>query len=470
MDELIFMSAVELAAQMKSGAVSAREVMDAHLDRITEVNPVVNAIVTLDSERALAGAAAADAAQARGDDLGPLHGLPVAHKDLVATAGMRTTKGSPIHADDVPTTDALLVERYRAGGAILIGKTNTPEFGAGSQTFNEVFGVTRNPYGLDRMCGGSSGGAAVALATGMLPIADGSDFGGSLRNPAAFCNVVGLRPSIGRVPSWPKAAAWSSFSTDGAMARSVGDLALQMSVLSGYDGRSPIALDEDPSMFARAAEPLGRPIRVAWSDTLGGLPIDPEITRVLGGVRTTMEDLGWELVDAEPDLRDAEEIFHVYRAWLYEITSGATYDANREQLKPDIRWNVEAGRGRPLSDLAHVAIKYEALFQRVRVFFESFDVLACPVTQAMPFSVDVAWPREINGVEMHSYIDWLRACTDITVTSCPALSLPAGFGSEGLPVGIQLVGPHRSDVELLRIAAALEQATGFAQVRPEISR
>lgn len=462
------MSAVELASRMQRGDLSAREVMEAHLEQIATVNPHVNAIVTLDEERAMAGAHAADDAHARGEALGLLHGLPVAHKDLMDTAGMRTTQGSPIYADNVPEVDALLVERYRAAGSILIGKTNTPEFGAGSQTFNEVFGVTRNPYDLSKTCGGSSGGAAVALATGMIPIADGSDFGGSLRNPAAFNNIVGMRPSIGRVPSWPKAAAWSTFSTDGALARSVADLALQMRAIVGYDPRSPIALETDPEIFADAARPHDGPLRVAWSRDIGGLPIEREITETLDALKPVMEGLGWEVVDAEPDLAEANEVFHTYRAWLYEISKGGEYDRHRDRLKPDIRWNVEVGREMPLRSLAGAAISYEAIHQRVRAFFEDFDLLACPVTQVAPFSVDVAWPAEVAGVEMENYLGWLRACTEITVTGCPTMSLPAGFTPGGLPVGIQLVAAHRADVTLLQMAAALEQATNHALHRPPV--
>ena len=468
MPDLIFSTAKELTTLMRAGELSATEVMVAHLARIDKVNPSVNAIVTLDEDRAMLGAADADARVASGAPLGVLHGLPIAHKDLVATAGMRTTLGSPVYADQVPEIDDLLVERYRDAGAILIGKTNTPELGAGSHTFNPVFGLTRNPYDLTKTSGGSSGGAAASLATGMLPIADGSDFGGSLRNPAAYNNVVGFRPSPGRVPSWPKAAAWSVMSTDGPMARTIADIALQMQAISGYDPRSPISLSDDPAMFSTASDSVEGPVRVAWSDDLGGLPIAPAISDALQVSREAMGALGWTVVEATPDLSDAREIFHVYRAWQYEVGHGRLYDDHKDQLKDTVRWNVEEARRRPMTDHTTAARKLEALYQRVRSFFEEFDVLACPATQVPPFAVDVEWPRQINGVEMETYIDWMRACTDISVTGCPSLSVPGGFTESGLPVGLQLVGPHRGDIQLLRIAAAFEQASRFGDRRPEL--
>lgn len=467
MSDLVFRSAGELARDLRRGERSAREVMEAHLERIAEVNPRVNAIVSLDADRAMARAALADEQQAAGEPLGLLHGLPIAHKDLVETAGMRTTFGSPVFAEWVPEVDALLVERYRSEGAILIGKTNTPELGAGSQTFNPVFGPTRNPYDLDLTCGGSSGGAAVALATGMLPIADGSDLGGSLRNPAAFCNVVGFRPSPGRVPSWPTTAAWNHLSTDGPMGRSVADVALQMRALVGYDPRSPIALETDPDVFDLDFERAPERVRVAWSADLGGLPVDPAITEALEGARLAMESMGWEIAEDEPDLSDAREIFQVERTWLYEVGLGPLLDEHGEQLKNTVRWNIERARSLHLTDHTRVARLRDALFERVRRFFEGYDVLACPVTQVVPFPIEVEYPTEVAGVPMETYIDWMRACSDVTVTECPAISVPGGFTAGGLPVGLQLVGRRRDDVGLLKIAAAFEQATGFGARRPE---
>ena len=309
--ELVYLSAVELASRIKRKQVSAREVMAAHLAQIEAVNPKVNAIVTLVGERAMADAARADELQARGGALGPLHGLPVAHKDLVDTAGIRTTRGSPFYRDHVPTADALIVTRIRAAGAVTVGKTNTPEFGAGSQTFNTVFGATRNPYDLGKTCGGSSGGAAVALACGMLPIADGSDTGGSLRNPAAFCNVVGLRPSPGRVPS--PSGSWQPLSVSGPMARSVGDVALFLSAIAGPDPRSPLSIQEDGARFRAPLARSFKGVRVAWWRGLGGIPFEPEIRRVVDASRRAFEDLGCVVEEAEPDFAGVDEAFQALR-------------------------------------------------------------------------------------------------------------------------------------------------------------
>ena len=298
---MIFETASELARRIRQREVSVREVMDAHLAQVERTNPRVNAIVTLCADRALDAAKAADAELAHGAEPGPLFGLPVAHKDLVETAGIRTTYGSPIFSEFVPKQDALIVERLRAAGAIAIGKTNVPEFGAGSQTFNAVFGSTRNPYDFERTCGGSSGGAAVALACGMVPIADGSDMGGSLRNPASFCNVVGFRPSPGRVPVWPSRAPWSPFSVLGPMARTVADVALMLRAIAGPDPRSPIAIREPASIFAESLERDFHGVRIAWSRDLGGLPVDARVTDAIDARRGVFASLGCEIDDADPD-------------------------------------------------------------------------------------------------------------------------------------------------------------------------
>ena len=313
--ELCFLPATELARRIRARELSAHEVMAAHLAQIERVNPKVNAIITLlPPEQLLAQAAAADAALARGEAFGPLHGLPIAHKDLTLTQGIRTTYGSPLFKDFIPKQDDLIVERLKGAGAITIGKTNTPEFGAGSQTFNPVFGATLNPYDLTKTCGGSSGGAAVALACGMQPLADGSDMGGSLRNPANFCNVVGFRTAPGRVPAYPKLTAWAPWSVQGPMARTVEDVALMLSVIAGPDPRSPIAIREPGSIFARPLERDFSGVRIAWSRDLGMLPVDPRVTAVIDSRRAVFADLGCIVGEGEPDFRDADEIFKVWRA------------------------------------------------------------------------------------------------------------------------------------------------------------
>ncbi|MGA1051817.1 MAG: amidase [Ilumatobacteraceae bacterium] len=453
-------SAVELVGMIRRREVSAREVLDAHLDRIAEVNPVVNAVVTLVPEQAVDRAAEADRRTMADDELGVLHGLPIAHKDLAFTAGIRTTKGSPLLADFVPDEDDLVVQRLRSAGAVTIGKTNTPELGAGSQTFNPVFGATLNPYDTTKTCGGSSGGAAVALATGMIPIADGSDMGGSLRNPASFCNVVGMRPSYGRVPAWPNSTPWSVLGTSGALARSVDDLALQLQAIAGPDARVPISLPESGATFARvAADPpldLGG-LRVAWSPTLG-LPVDPEVRSALADVPGRLSSLGCIVAEDAPDLRSAGEVFQVLRAWHFEISVGSMYDRAGDRMKDTVRWNIELARSLRLVDHARAAAEHAAIVERVREFFDRYDVLAVPTAQVVPFDVTLDWPRAVDGVEMDTYIDWMRSCSDISVTGCPAVSMPASFTPAGLPVGVQFVGRPSGDVELLRFARVWEQA------------
>ncbi|MCP3974936.1 MAG: amidase [bacterium] len=468
MDDLVFKPATEQMSLLRGGEISATELLDIHLERIDEVNPAINAIVTLVPELAKRDAAAADQRHFAGEIAGVLDGLPIAHKDLMDTAGIRTTSGSPIHADRIPDENALIVDRLQGAGAVTVGKTNTPEFGAGSQTFNEVFGVTHNPYDLSRTVGGSSGGAAAALASGMLPIADGGDMGGSLRNPASFCNVVGFRVSPGRVPSYPKEAAWSVLSVEGPLGRTVGDVALLLQAMAGPDPRSPVSLQDDPAMFAEPLEADLAELKVAWSPTLGGLPVAREVISALVSVPDTFDGLGCRVEEATPDLSDAAEIFQVLRAWQYEISLGETYDEHHDQLKDTICWNVEEARRRPLTDHARATRKHAALFHRVREFFEIYDVLACPTVQVAPFDVDIDWVRSIDGIDMETYIDWMRSCCDVTVMGCPAISVPAGFTAQGLPVGLQLVGPPRDDLGLLRIAHGWEQATEVWKTRPKV--
>ncbi len=462
--------ATELARLIRGREVSAVEVMAAHLAQIEAVNPAVNAVVTLVPERALAGARAADAALARGDEIGPLHGLPVAHKDLVPTAGIRTTFGSPIYADHVPDVDGLVVERLRGAGAITLGKTNTPEFGAGSQTFNPVFGATRNPYDLGKTSGGSSGGAAAALACGMVPIADGSDLGGSLRNPASFCNVVGFRPSPGRVPGWPSQAPWFPFSVQGPMGRTVADVALTLSALAGPDARAPLSLGWGPGEgFRRPLDRDFRGARLAWSRDLGGLPIDPRLTTVLEDQRGVFSDLGCELVEAEPAMAGADEAFAAWRAWIFELGQGAELDAHRDQMKATVVWNIEEGRRLTGPALAAAERGRAAMAERVVAFMGEHEFLLLPVSQVPPFPVEEEYPTEINGVAMESYIAWMRTCSRITVTGLPAISVPAGFTPEGLPIGLQIVGRPGDDLGVLQLAHAFEGATEVWRRRPGVA-
>lgn len=468
-DDICFMTAIELARALRARELSAVEVMQAHLQQIEAVNPEVNAIVTLTAEAALAGAKAADERLARGDPTGPLHGLPVAHKDLFATRGVRTTFGSPAYAEHVPEADALPVERLKRAGAITVGKTNTPEFGAGGQTFNAVFGATLNPYDPTKTCGGSSGGAAVALACGMVPLADGTDLGGSLRNPANFCNVVGFRPSPGRVPSWPEPLAWYPFTVAGPMARTVADCALMLSVLAGPDDRSPIALETPGIAFAAPLERDFRGVRIAWSRDLGGLPVDPRVTAVLERQRGVFRELRCELEEAEPDLADADEVFRLWRAWRMELRVTDLLDFRRELLKETVIWNAEQGRAITGPQLARAEARRTALYHRMREFMRRYEFLVLPVNSVPPFPVEQEYPPEIAGEPSSTYIDWMKTCYFITVTGHPAISVPCGFTPEGLPVGIQIVGRHRDDFGVLQLAHAFELATGAGRRRPPLA-
>lgn len=464
--ELCFRTATDLAQAIRTKELSAQEVMEAHLAQIDRINPTVNAIVTLDPDLARAGAKAADEALARGDQLGPLHGLPIAHKDLVETKGIRTTKGSPLFKDFVPDFNALLIDRLQGAGAITIGKTNTPEFGAGSQTFNPVFGATVNPYDTSKTCGGSSGGAAVALACGLIPIADGSDTGGSLRNPANFCNVVGFRPSPGRVPVWPNAMGWFPISVKGPMARTVEDVALMLQAIAGPDPRSPIANREPGSVFAQPLDRDFKGTRIAWSRDLGSFPVDPRVTDVIDGQRAAFEAIGCTVEAGEPDFSDADEVFKVLRAWAFELGYTDLIAKHRDQIKETVIWNAEEGQKLTGPQLSRAEMKRTQLYHRVRKFMETYEYLILPVSQVPPFSVTQEYITEINGVQMETYIDWMKSCYFITVTGLPAISMPCGFTPAGLPVGVQIVGRHEDDFGVLQLAYAFQEATGIWQQHP----
>lgn len=468
-DEICHRTATELSTLIRSGELSAREVLHAHLERAEALNPKVNALVSLAPESAMETAREADERFARGEELGPLHGIPMAHKDTHETAGLRTTFGSPLFAEHVPERDDLIVQRLKGAGAIAFGKTNVPEFAAGSHTFNPVFGATANPYATNRSAGGSSGGAAASLACRMQPLADGSDMGGSLRNPASFCNVVGLRPSPGRVPTWPAPAGWSTMAVQGPMARTVSDVALLLSVLSGPDPRSPIALGESGSTFLEPLETSLRGLRVAWSTDLGGLlAVDPAVRDVLEPAAQVFTDLGAEVELARPDLSGADEVFRTLRAWQFELSLGELRDAHPERMKPSLRENIDAGRRLTGADVGRAERLHTELFHRVREFFTDYDVLALPVSQVPPFDIDLEYPTEIDGQPTESYLDWMRSAYWISATGNPAISVPAGFTADGLPVGLQLVTAHRAEHALLRIAHAYEQATHHADRVPEL--
>jgi amidase len=464
-----WLSVVEMARLIRTKKLSAREVLTEHLKQIERVNPKVNAIVTLVSEMAGKAAAKADEMQARGAKLGPLHGLPVAHKDLRETRGIRTTFGSPLYRDYIPAENDLIIDRLQAAGAITLGKTNTPEFGAGSQTFNTVFGATRNPWDLTKTCGGSSGGAAVALACGLVPVADGSDTGGSLRNPAAFCNVVGFRPTVGRVPDPKSAFAWSTLSTSGCLGRSVADLALVLSTIAGPDPRSPLSLNEPGTVFARPLARSFKGVRVAWFKDLGGVPFDPRVRAIVDGHRATFELLGCIVEEAEPDFSPAEISFRLLRAWNSANAYGARLREHPGAFKDTLKDEIEEGLRLTGTELARSEVAHGQLWRHFQAFLEKYEYFVLPTTQLPPFDVATPYPAEIAGVKFTNYIDWMKSCWYISATGNPAASIPGGFTPEGLPVGVQIVGRNKEDFAVLQIAHAFEDATGFSKMHPSIA-
>ena len=463
---ICFLSAIDMARLIRSKKLSAREALAAHLKQIERVNPKVNAIVTLVAEMAADAAAKADELQARGEKLGPLHGLPVAHKDLLETKGIRTTFGSPLFKDYVPAEDDIVVERMKRAGAITIGKTNVPEFGAGSQTFNSIFGAARNPYDLTKTCGGSTGGGAISLACGFAPVVSGTDTGGSLRNPAAFCNVAGFRPTVGRVPN-PKAMfAWSTLSTSGCLGRSVADLAYVLSTIAGPDPRAPLSIDEPGEIFIRPLDRSLKGVRVAWFKDLGGVPFDPRVHTVVDDQRKTFESLGCIVEQAEPDFAPAEIAFRALRALGSAGSHGAQLREHPDAFKDTLKGEIEEGLRMTGADVARAEGAHAQLWRGFQAFLETHEYFVLPTTQLPPFDVNTPYPTEIAGVKFTSYIDWMKSCWYISATGNPAASVPAGFTPDNLPVGIQIVGRNKQDFSVLQMAHAFEQATGFGKMRP----
>ena len=452
MSDLCYTSARELASLIRSRGVSAREVMAAHLARINRLNPTLNAIVAkLDDEECLALADEADRRLARGEDVGPLHGLPWAFKDLEDAVGFPNTSGSPIFKDRMPAADSPIVALLRAAGIVPIGKTNVPEFGMGSHTYNRVYGTTVNPYDVTMTAGGSSGGAGAALAAGLLPLADGSDLGGSLRNPANFNNVVALRPTSGLAPALSDDTSLG-LNVKGPMARSVDDVAFLLGVMTGRD-----------------MPPLERElkgVRVAWCLDLGGLPLEPRVRDVLDANRRSFEKLGCIVQNTCPDLTDADEVFLTMRRHRASTNLGSLLWSHRGQMKPEAVEEIERGVTITAADVAHATARHQRLLARVDVFFEAHDFLICAVNQVAPFDAILDWPHEIAGVAMEHYAAWMKSAYWISTTLCPAVSVPAGFTPEGLPVGIQIVGRRGDDAGVLQVAYAFEQATGFSRRRP----
>lgn len=468
--DLCDLEARELAMLIRKRRVSAREVMDAHLARIHRINPKVNAIVALlDDDRCRALAVEADRQLSRGERVGPLHGLPFAFKDLQSAVGFPYTRGSIIFRNTMPTEDSALVARLRKAGVLPIGKTNAPEFGMGSHTFNKVYGTTLNPYDLTKSAGGSSGGAAVAVTTGMLPFADGSDNGGSLRNPGNFNNIVGLRPSVGLVPVAPAALPFVGFGVNGPLGRTVSDTAYLLAAMAGPDPRDPATYPIDPAMFRAGLERQWRGTRIAWCPDLGGLPLEPRVRAVLAGQRKTFESLGCIVEDACPDLHDADSVFLTIRAFRSAAAYGSLLPQHRDEMKPEAAVEIEQGLALSGAQVSKAMVQQGQLLDRMRQFEEKYEFTVCAVNQVAPFDAAIDWPHSIDGVQMEHYVAWQKSAYWITATFRPAISVPAGFTPEGLPVGIQIVGRYRADASVLQMAYAFEQATGFGKRRPIVS-
>lgn len=464
------MSAVGLTAAIRGREVSAREALAAHLERIAEVNPVINAIVTLDAERARQLAARADQLTASGADLPPLHGLPMTHKDTNNTAGMRTTQGSLALRDSVPDADDLIIARLKAAGVVSTGKSNVPEFGAGSHTFNELFGTTTNPYAPTLSAGGSSGGVAAAVASRVQAMGDGSDMGGSLRIPASFCNVVGFRPSTAVIPVPSAHNAFSWLGRTGPIARSVEDIALFMSVTAGKDPRVPHPQAVDPKVFRAGLDTDMRGVRIAWSRDFGiGVPVEPEIVSHLERQLAVFEELGAVVEEASPDFSEADLVFGNTRAMDFAAGLGSVVERSGELIKPEVRWNVAKGLALSAQDIIDTAAARTRLEFSVQEFFGRYDLFASPCAQALPFDATLRYPLEVAGVVSETYLDWMRSACLLSATGLPVLSVPAGFGPSGLPIGLQLAGNHYTDMQLLRWGRAFEQRTGYAAVAPDLA-
>jgi amidase len=458
-DDLWMLTAVEAVALLRAGQISSRELVESALRRIEQVDPELNALPTVCAERALdrAGRASRDTT---------LAGLPIAVKDLNDVAGVRTTYGSPIYADHVPERSDLMVERLEQRGAVVVAKSNTPEFGAGANTFNEVFGETRNPWDTSRTCGGSSGGSAAALASGQVWLASGSDLGGSLRTPAGFCGVVGVRPSPGRVAAGPSPLPFGTMSVEGPMGRTVADAALMLDAMAGLDARDPLSLEAPERPFADAAAAPALPLRVAYSADLGVTPVAAEVCEACRRAVERLAAAGVEVKEASPDLTDAPAAFQVLRGAEFVAGMEPLYATDRDRLKPDIIWNIEFGLGLSVERIAQAELARGVVFQRMSEFMAGYDLLLCPTACVAPFDVSTRWMREVSGVSFDNYVEWLRITSVITLTSCPVVALPCELTVDGLPVGMQLVGRPRGEWQLLSAAAAVEQVFDLAGLVP----
>ena len=454
------LTAIELRDALHSRRLSAREAMSGYLTRIDELNPQINAIVSrVEPDAAMQAADLADKKLAAGD-APPLTGFPLAVKDLADVRGFKTSHGSPLLGKRPAKADCILASRLRAAGGVFIGKTNVPEFGFGSHTFNPVFGTTVNPFDQTRSAGGSSGGAAASLASHMLPLADGSDFGGSLRNPASFCGVVGMRPSVGRIPGEPLQGWTARIGVQGPMARNVRDLGLMMSVIAGFDARDPLSFPDDPSQFSGSFEQSFNGIRVAWTRDFDAYPVEANVHQVCKTALENLRAIGCVVDEAHPDITGAMDVFQTQRAAAVRSLGNSLqgmFPDWRDHTKDTAVWNLEKSFDLDFASFHASELERTRITRSFVNFFDDWDFLVLPTVQVQPFPADQEWVHEINGQQMSTYLDWMSSCCVISITDLPALSLPVGLSPEGLPVGLQIVGPPKSDLAVLKLAYALEQ-------------
>jgi amidase len=461
---LVRETANAIVDKLRKGDVTPLDLLDVLEKRIAEVDGKVNALPTLCFDRARTHAKAL--MQKKPAERGLLAGMPIPIKDLTNVAGVRTTQGSPIYKDNVPARSDLLVEHLENNGAVIYAKSNTPEFGAGANTFNKVFGPTLNPWDTSKSAAGSSGGAAVALATGTAWLAHGSDMGGSLRNPASFCGIVGLRPSIGRVAHTPIAAIDRNLGVQGPMARNVEDLALLLDAMSGEHPADPLSLPVLPASFLSAARSGKKPKRVAYSPDLGITPVDPEVKAVTRRAAERFAEAGVAVEEAHPDLRESHECFHVLRAFDFALSKAALLRSKRDLLKPEVIWNIEEGLKLTVEQIERAEAQRVVLTERTLKFFESYEILLCPATIVPPYPIENRYVSECDGKKFDNYVEWLGIVYAITLACCPALSLPCGFTRSGLPIGLQMVAKPRGEAELLAGAKALEDILGVRGSTP----
>ncbi len=471
-EDLCFTPAVELREMLRKKAISPVELMKAFLERIERVNPAINAYCTLVPDMALEAARKAESAIMQGKESGLLAGIPVSIKDVTPTAGIRTTYGSKLYENFVPAEDELLVERVKKEGGIILGKTNTPEFAAGASTFNQVFGITRNPWNTAYTVGGSSGGAAASVAAGIGPLASGSDLGGSLRVPASFCGVIGLRPSPGRIPHYPNLLHWDDLSVQGPIARTIPDTALFLDAMSGPDGRSPVSLPGEATPFLQAAQnPEARNLKIAWSDNLNLMPVDPVVLKEARKAIDVFRGLGGEVTEDCPDFSGAKETALTLRGVRFVAVYGEQYQNDpefRRWVNPLVTGNIEQGLKLSAQEIAWAHRQRSEIWTKAKKFFDKYDLLLTPTAPIPPFIAEMKFPTEIAGKPMEHYLDWAMLTYAITMTGHPAISVPCGWTEKGLPIGVQIVGKHHGEAALLRAAAAFEQAAPWAGKRPTL--